>query len=307
MFQRHHLNTILNINVFSFFDDEGRTRYPLVIIRENYDRVANLLYWMKHYAPITSIRRLFSDITKHTHQNRFCIWCLGHFSSDEVLARHKEYCIRDDFISARHVLPTPGSKQAQLKFYNYKFFSMAPFVIYADFESILEPLGLQAKQTTYSQHHKVCAATAILCSTLGRYNQLMVTKVGENALTEFLDVLMEWETAIVEELLTNRPMKRMSAQRREEYENATQCYICRQAFEDDLKGPNGRDHDHLTWFFLGAAHRLCNLERPVSFRIPVVFHNFRGYDAHLIVHEFGKRPEREIKVIGQNMEKYLQV
>ena len=37
------------------------------------------------------------------------------------------------------------------------------------------------------------------------------------------------------------------------------------------------------------------------------FHNFRGYDAHLIVHKFGKRPEREIKVIGQNMEKYLQL
>ena len=37
------------------------------------------------------------------------------------------------------------------------------------------------------------------------------------------------------------------------------------------------------------------------------FHNFRGYDAHLIVHEFGKRLDREIKVIGQNIKKYLQV
>ena len=75
--------------------------------------------------------------------------------------------------------------------------------------------------------------------------------------------------------------------------------------EDDLKGPKVRDHDHITGFFLTAAHRQCNLECPVSFRIPVFFHNFRGYDAHLIVHEFGKRPDREIKVIGQNMEKYL--
>ena len=87
---------------------------------------------------------------------------------------------------------------------------MAPFVIYADFESIIEPLGCQVKQTTFTQQHKVCAAAAIFCSTLGRYNQLMETKVGENALTEFLDVLIEWETAIVEELRMNRPMKRMS-------------------------------------------------------------------------------------------------
>ena len=100
-------------------------------------------------------------------------------------------------MSVLHVLPAPGSKQAQLKFNNYKFCTMAPFVIYADFESILEPLGRQVKQTTYSQQHKVCAAAAILCSNLGNYNQLTVMKVGENALTEFLDVLIEWETAIL--------------------------------------------------------------------------------------------------------------
>ena len=87
-----------------------------------------------------------------------------------------------------------------------------------------------------------------------------------------------------------------------------QCYICRHSFEtNDPKRPKVRDHDHITGFFIGTAHRQSNLERPVSFRIPVFFHNFCGYDAHLIVHEFGKRPEREIKVIGQYMEKYLQV
>ena len=145
------------------------------------------------------------------------------------------------------------------------------------------------------------AAATILCSTLGRYIQLTVMKVGENALTEFMDVLIEWETAIIEELRTNRPMKRMSAKKREEYENATQCYICRHAFEeDDLKRPKVRDHDHIMGFCLNAAHRQCNLERPVCFRIPFFFHNFCGYDADLIVHEFGKRPDHEIKVIGQN-------
>ena len=159
-------------------------------------------------------------------------------------------------MSVLHVLLSPGFKQAQLKFYNYKYCTLAPFVIYADFESILEPINRQAKQTTYSQQHKVCAAAAVLCSTLGNYNQLMVMKVGENALAEFLDVLIEWETAIVEEVRTNRPMKRMSAQKREEYENASECYICRQPFEDDdPKGPKVRDHDHITGFFIGAAHR----------------------------------------------------
>ena len=81
IFHRHNLDTLtdpislndvhlyedqlqININVFSFFDDESRARHPLVISRKNYERVTNLLYWNNHYAPIANISRLFSDLTK---------------------------------------------------------------------------------------------------------------------------------------------------------------------------------------------------------------------------------------------------
>ena len=154
-----------------------------------------------------------------------------------------------------HVLLTPGFIQYQLKVINYKFCTMAPFLIYADFESILEPLDRQAKQTTYLQHHKVCVAVAILCSNLGKYNQLTVTKFRENALTEFQGVLLEWETAISEKLRTNRQIKRMCAQKQESFENETKYYICRHTFvEDDPKGPKVGDHGNITGFFLSAAH-----------------------------------------------------
>ena len=82
MFKDYHLDTLpylispnnvhlyedqlwININIFTFSDDEGRARHPLMISRKSHLRVANLLYWKNHYAPITSIPRLFSDITKH--------------------------------------------------------------------------------------------------------------------------------------------------------------------------------------------------------------------------------------------------
>ena len=80
-------------------------------------------------------------------------------------------------MSVLHVLSAPSSEQVKLKFYNYKYCIMVPFVIYANFEFILEPLGRQVKQITYSQQHKVCAAAIILCSTLGKSNQLTVIKV----------------------------------------------------------------------------------------------------------------------------------
>lgn len=70
-------------------------------------------------------------------------------------------------------------------------------MIYEDFEFILEQLGSSVKQTTYSEQQKLFAAAAILCLTFGRNNKLMETKINKHALTEYLDVLIEWETAIV--------------------------------------------------------------------------------------------------------------
>ena len=325
MFLRYQLDTIpypispndvhlyedqlqMNINVFSFFDDEGHARHPLVISRKNHKRVANLLYWKEHFSPIISIPHLFSDITKHGHVHNICLRCLGHFYSPEILSRHQQLCTRDDFMSVLHVLPVPGTERAQLKFNQFRNTTKAPFVIYADFESILEPLGRHVHRTTLSQLHKVCAAAAILCSYMPDFNQRTIIKFGPQALSDFLDELIIWENEIIAVLIRNLKMKSLNMRQQAEFDNATRCYLCRHEFmKNELKGPKVRDHDHITGEFLGAAHRQCNLERPVRFQIPVFFHNFRGYDAHLIVHEFGKRPDREIKVIGQNMEKYLQV
>ena len=125
-------------------------------------------------------------------------------------------------MSVLHVLPLPGSKQAEIKFNQYKYCTKAPFVIYADFESILEPSGRRVKHTTYNQQHKVCAAAAILTSSLYDFDQRTVMKVGENALAKFLDSLIVWEAEIVAILRTNQAMKRLSASQQEKYDNATQ-------------------------------------------------------------------------------------
>ena len=125
----------ININVFSFFDDEGKARYPMFISRKNYARWANLLNWDGHFAPIKNIDKLFSDITKHHPRKYFCLRCLGHFSTLEFLEQHKLLCMRDDFWSVVHVLPRPNTEEAHIKFREFSKTSRAPFVIYADFES----------------------------------------------------------------------------------------------------------------------------------------------------------------------------
>ena len=44
-----------------------------------------------------------------------------------------------------------------------------------------------------------------------------------------------------------------------------------------------RGHDHLTGKYRGAAHRKCNIDYFSNRYVPVVFHNLRGYDGHLII------------------------
>jgi len=39
--------------------------------------------------------------------------------------------------------------------------------------------------------------------------------------------------------------------------------------------------------YRGAACNKCNLQLKLSYRIPVVFHNLRGYDCHLLIQKLG--------------------
>ena len=198
-----------------------------------------------------------------------------------------------------HVLPTPGFKQAEIKLNLYKYCTKTPIIIYAEFTFILEQSGRQVKHNTYTQLHKVCATAAVLTSSCYNFEHQTIMKVGKNALAQVLDTLNLSEAEIVAILQTSRASNRLSARQQMEYDNATGLYICRHEYvERETTGFKVRDHDHVTSWFIGAAHCQCNLERPVSFKISVFFHKFCGYYAHLIVQKFGKRSNRKIKVIN---------
>lgn len=66
-----------------------------------------------------------------------------------------------------------------------------------------------------------------------------------------------------------------------------------------------RDHCHITGSFRGAAHNACNLNLRLASHIPVVIHNLRGYDGHLIIQALGKFKEKKISCIPNNSEKFI--
>ena len=64
-----------------------------------------------------------------------------------------------------------------------------------------------------------------------------------------------------------------------------------------------RDHCHITRKFRVAAHWSCNINLQLTKKVPVIFHNLRVYDSHLISNEL-KNFDVKIDVIPNLLEKY---
>ena len=94
----------------------------------------------------------------------------------------------------------------------------------------------------------------------------------------------------------------MSAKEEEVFQNACSCWICGKLF--DLMDEKVRDHYHIIGKFRGAAHFICNANFKISKKVPVVFHNLKGYDGHLIMKELSNF-DVKIDVIPCGLEKYM--
>ena len=65
-----------------------------------------------------------------------------------------------------------------------------------------------------------------------------------------------------------------------------------------------RDHCHITVKYRGVAHWSCNINLKLTKKIPVIFHNLRGYGSHLIIKEMNKF-DVKVNVIPNGLEKYV--
>ena len=85
-------------------------------------------------------------------------------------------------------------------------------------------------------------------------------------------------------------------------ENSNSCWICKKLVNNDEE--KVRDNCHVTGKSRGAAHWNCNINYQLTKKVPVIFHNLRGYDSHLIFNELDKF-DLKIKVIPNGLEKYM--
>ena len=97
---------------------------------------------VQHYTTIRNFTILVGrQLGNHgRHAIHCCRWCLHAYSSQELLDAHALDCF--------HTRRTKFLKDARCRFTNIQKQLLAPFVVYADFESILQQVGDEAMDTT---------------------------------------------------------------------------------------------------------------------------------------------------------------
>ena len=86
------------------------------------------------------------------------------------------------------------------------------------------------------------------------------------------------------------------------YFDKVTAWICKKLIDNDEE--KVRYHCHVNGKFRGAAHGSCNINFKLTKEVPVIFHNLRGYNSHLIFNELDKF-DIKVSVIPNGLEKYM--
>ena len=315
----------LDYSGIDFFGYEKKQPYPIYVSKEKFETRLNLLLItedeVKHYCLIKDFNKFMFRQTKHKCRKHFCMYCLQCFSTESILEKHKVDCIEINGTQSIK-MPKPGTK---IFFKNYSKQLPAPFVIYADFEAITEkipdPQGDDQEKrpnTEQYQKHIDCGyGYKVVCCYDEEFSKPIKIYRGKKAVHKFMEDMLDevkWCQNIVKKHFS-KPLK-MSKEDQESFERAKECHICKKPYtEGDVRV---RDHCHIYGNYRGSAHQDCNLNFKITSKIPVVFHNLKGYDSHFIMQEIGeivkknsyvdeegKKHEMDINVIPNNMEKYM--
>ena len=314
----------ININVFGY---EEKQPYPIYISSEKHEDHMELLLITKdenkHYVLIKDFNKFMFNQTKHKNKKHFCMHCLQCFSSESVLNDHNGNCIQ---VNGTQAVKMPDKENNILKFINFHKQQPVPFIIYADFEAIIEkisgckPNNDKSYTEAYQKHTDCGYGYKVVCCYDDKYTKPVQIYRGEKAVYKFMEAMLE-EVKYCKKTMRKcfkKPLK-MTKDDLDVFEKATECHICNKQYtSEDIRV---KDHCHITGKFRGSAHQECNLKltlNPDKIKIPVTFHNLRGYDSHFIMQEIGaivknhtfknkkgEEKQMNINAIPNNMEKYM--
>ena len=291
----------ISVNVFGY--EKGEV-IPIHITTERFVRHVNLLILddgkKQHYCCVRDLNRLLSSQNKHKACTYFCSYCLHGFTKESLLEDHIPYCQ----IHGPQRIELPTEQDKWLCYKDVAKQMKVPYVIYADFECFATKIDTcnpdPSKSYTQKVTHHVPSGFAY--KVVGLNDELSKDPVvyrGDEVADVFVDHMLK-EQEKIDLIYKNPKPLNMSVEDWRAFNSAKDCHICHKELGDDRV----RDHCHITGKFRAAAHNDCNVNYKLRHRIPVIFHNLRGYDAHVIMQAIGK-VDKQINCIPNNMEKYV--
>lgn len=257
---------------------------------------------------IIFFRLLSKQISAFNGRLLICNACLYHTNTKERMEIHKEKeC-------GKCVTRMPEREKACVKYIHSERQMEIPFVVYADFECVLEDVDVSRSSSSsnsnsnFIKRHIPCAyAFNIKCSfsdNLDRFkifvnsNSNREIKVGEHFVNSLVGECRDLYKKHLEQIV---PMLPLTPLEEENFQCALDCSICGKPLGNEV---TVRDHCHLSGKYRGAAHNSCNLNYKVPNFIPIYFHNFSSYDCHLFVKDL-LNITGETNVIPLNKELYI--
>ena len=172
----------------------------------------------------------------------------------------------------------------------------------------------------YQAHEDCGYGYKVVCCYDDKDSKYTCIYRGENAVYKFMEKMLEevkyCKTVIKKHF--NKPLV-MTEVDEQNFKTMDGCHICGEKYTD--KDVHVRDHCHITGKFRGSAHQECNLKlriKPENLKIPIIFHNLRGYNSHFIMQQIGEiakkhaytnktgeKQDLHINAIPNNMEKYM--
>jgi hypothetical protein len=305
----------VSINIYGLDENKARN-FVLRTSKLNFEaghQMVNLLFVddgvKNHYVCVKNMCALLCTQENKKHAKKhYCPCCLNSFYNETKYNEHIALnCQSYDAVKTIYP-PKGGDKQEDKVFFkNTQNKLKCPCVVYADYETLQDSNDNKCSSQNqdkgsstylYSKHREESV----------RYLMLYNGKVfaykcfsGKDCSAKFIEALQN-DCEEAKGILSRDVGMSITKEQQECFAKATACHICKK----DLGDHRVRDHCHLTGEYRGAAHNKCNLRHNFkNFKIPCFFHNFKGYDAQLVLNGINKFSKDKVNCIAQNSEKFI--
>lgn len=162
----------------------------------------------------------------------------------------------------------------KIRFKNHNRSMKVPFVVYADFEALVEPIqscepSSEKSFTKQYQKHKPCGFGYKIVCFDDKFSKKPIIYRAKSEEEDVSQIFVDWLERDIKKIHEEFDFaKKMifNIKDRREFEKAKECWICGLSLNKDKV----RDHCHFTGKYRGAAHRKCSLKFKKSKFTPVI-------------------------------------